>query len=82
MLEAWQLVAEPFGSIEAEWRFKSAAWPVLTASSRIRSAKRPFVGMVVLYYPAPEEGIGRAIDLALAVIPSKPERLCGSGDGH
>jgi hypothetical protein len=46
------------------------------------SAKRPFVGMVVLYYPAPEEGIGRAIDLALAVIPSKPERLCGSGDGH
>jgi hypothetical protein len=31
MLEAWQLVAEPFGSIEAEWRFKSAACPVLTA---------------------------------------------------
>jgi hypothetical protein len=29
-----------------------------SASSRIRSAKRPFVGMVVLYYPAPEEGIG------------------------
>src|ERR1700730_17677504 len=31
MLEAWQLVAEPFGSIEADWRFKSAACPVLTA---------------------------------------------------
>jgi hypothetical protein len=29
-------VAEPFGSIEAEWRFKSAAWPVLTAAVRHR----------------------------------------------
>jgi len=36
MLEAWQLVAEPFGSIEAEWRFKSAACPVLTAAVRHR----------------------------------------------
>ena len=37
---------------------------------------------VVVRKPFREAELARAIEMALAAIPSKPERLCGSGHGH
>jgi len=51
-------------------------------SGDAESVRRRKPDAIVVRKPFRETELARAIDLALAAIPSKPERLRGSGHGH